>query len=211
MSDLPSAPSGSGQAPPMAPWVVPGATRPRPFLDRSRLMPTIVVAGVIAAVVLGGIGLDTTLASPSAGTIILNVPVQLTAAPGWVLVPADGSSSEIKTLQKGDARLAAWGRSAGGASASDLLAGLKDSLSRSSAGIQFGDVQVGSIGGHDAALVSFLAVSTGKNGSATIDGELICMIVGGYAVEFEAYAPQGDLDPVTDDIVAMLNSVEAAR
>lgn len=211
MSDLPSASSGSGQAPPTAPWAVPGATRPRPFLDRSRLMPTIVVAGVIAAVVLGGIGLDSTLAAPSAGTIILNVPVQLTAAPGWVLVPADGSSSGVKTLQKGDARLAASGRDTGGASASELLVGLKDALSNSSAGIQFGDVHVGSFGGHEAAVVGFLAVATGKQGSATIDGELVCMIVGGYAVEVVAYAPQGDLDPVIDDIVAMLNSVEAAR
>jgi hypothetical protein len=195
----------------MAPWVVPGATPARHFLDRSRLLPTIVVAGVIAAVVLGGIGLDTTLAAPSAGTISLNVPVQLTAAPGWVLVPPDGSADVIRTLQKGDARMAAWGGNTGGESASQLLADLKDGMSRSSADIRFGDVHVGSIGGHEAALVSFLAVATGKHGSATIDGELVCMIVGGYAVAIEAYAPQGDLDPVTDDIVAMLNSVEAAR
>ena len=45
------------------------------------------------------------------------------------------------------------------------------------------------------------------HGSGVVDGELICMVVQGNAVVIEVGAPQGDLDPVIDDVSAMLASV----
>jgi len=41
--------------------------------------------------------------------------------------------------------------------------------------------------------------------------ELVCMVVGGNAVVLMVGAPQGDLDPVIDDVSAMLVSVGVGR
>src|SRR5450759_5517756 len=47
-------------------------------LFRARLLPTVAVAAVIAAVALGGLGLDGALAAPSAGTLDIGASVTIT-------------------------------------------------------------------------------------------------------------------------------------
>jgi hypothetical protein len=47
--------------------------------------------------------------------------------------------------------------------------------------------------------------------SGIVDGELVCMVVDGNAVVLMVAAPQGDLDPVIDDVSAMLVSVGDGR
>jgi hypothetical protein len=177
-----------------------------------RWLPTILVAAIIAVVVLGGIGLDTVIAAPSAGTVVVGGPVTIIAAPGWVLESPPGDTSQGIELQKSDAILTAEvvASSYSGDSAS-MLASQEESLSGESAQISYSDPHLTSVGGHDTAFVVFEATLVSGQRSGVIDGELICMVVDGNAVVILVGAPQGDLDPVIDDVAAMLASVGAGR
>jgi hypothetical protein len=170
-----------------------------------------VVAAVIAVVVLGGIGLDAAIAAPSAGTVVIAGSVTLTAAPGWVLAASQDPASGVQ-LQKSDAILAAEVVASGysGGSAS-MLADQQSSLTADTAQISYGDVHTTTISGHDTTFVVFEATVASDQGSGVVDGELVCMVVQGYAVVIVVDARQGDLDPMIDDISAMLVSIEAGR
>jgi hypothetical protein len=176
---------------------------------RPRWLPTIAVAGVITAVVLGGLGLDDAIASPSAGKVEIGQSVTITAAPGWVSTGTGGSSVGVE-LQKSDAILDATAEAYDG-TPTERLAGVEAALQSDAAQISFGTEQDGTIGGREAASVTFSAIVSGPSGSGTVDGEIVCLVSGGTAILFEVYAPQGDLDPVADDIVAMVHSVEVGK
>ena len=57
----------------------------------------------------------------------------------------------------------------------------------------------------------FEATVTSGGQSGVIDGELVCMVVDGNAVVILVAAGQGHLDPVIDDVTAMLDSVSVGR
>ncbi len=180
--------------------------------ERAHLLPTVALAAVIAAVVLGGMGLDRALAAPSAGTLDLGRSLTITAAPGWVLTPsAEGTTSAVQ-LRKADAILTAQAvdRSYSGDSAS-VIEEAKKELGDGTAQISFGDVHHSPIGGHDATYVSFQATITTSGRSGVVDGEVIAMVVGGEAVMFELAAPQGRLGSAGDDVQTMLESVRVGR
>ena len=208
-----------GEAPGWAPshgwapgWAAPTLGRRTVGFDPARWLGTVVVAVIMAGVVLGGIGLDAAIAAPSAGTVIVGGPVSMTAAPGWVLAPAPDDTSGGIELQKADAILTAQvlSSSYSGDSAS-MLSDQQASLSDEAAQISYSDVHTTSVSGHDTAFVVFEATVMSDQGSGVVDGELICMVVEGNAVVIVVAAPQGDLDPVIDDISAMLVSVEVGR
>ena len=210
----------AGWGPPMAPppppapprWAQTWAPRRRHELDRTRLLPALVVALIVAGVVLGGIGLDRAIPAPSAGTVVVGGSVTITAAPGWVLAtPQDAPTSGIE-LQKSDAILTAEVVSASysGDSAS-MLTDQKQSLDEQSVQITYSDVRSTSISGHATTFVMFEATVVSGQQSGIVDGELVCMVVGGNAVVLMVGAPQGDLDPVIDDVSAMLVSVGVGR
>jgi hypothetical protein len=168
----------------------------------------VVVAAIIAGVVLGGMGLDTVLSTPSAGTVAVGGSVTLTAAPGWVLAPSqDGVSAGIE-LQKADAFLTAEvvSSSYSGDSAS-MLSDQEQALNGGSAQVSYGGAHRTSISGHDTTYVAFEATVSSGQRSGIVDGELVCMVVDGNAVVIVAAAPQGDFDPVVDDVSAMIQSV----
>jgi hypothetical protein len=170
------------------------------------------VAGVIAAVVVGGVGADLAIAAPSAGTIVVGGPVTITAAPGWVKAdPNDATFTGIE-LRKANAVLTAEvvASDYAGGSAS-LLAEQKPSLDAEVAQASYGDPQMTTINGHDTTSMSFEATVTSSGQSGVIDGELVCMVVDGNAVVILAAAGQGHLDPLIDEVTAMLDSVGAAR
>ena len=189
---------------------------------RARLLPAIVVAAIIALVVPGGMGLDAAIAAPSAGTLTVGGSVTITAAPGWVFVPSggdaaggdapSGDASGGVQLQKASAILVAQLVSSGysGDSAS-MLVEQQASLAGDSAQISYSDIHHTSIGDNDTTFVLFEAVVASGDRSGIVDGELVCMVVEGNAVVVVVAAPQGDLDPVIDDVSAMLVSVEAGR
>jgi hypothetical protein len=142
--------------------------------------------------------------------------VTIKAAPGWVKTETSGSGSGGGVeLQKSDAILTATAVAYGGqppAALAEVEAALQQDVSgQNSAQISFGTEHDGTLGGYDAARVSFSAIVSGPSGSGTIDGEVICLVTGGKAIVFEVYAPQGDLDPVADDILTMVNSVEVGQ
>jgi hypothetical protein len=177
-------------------------------LNRQRWLPTIVVAAIIAGVVLGGMGLDDVIAAPSAGTVTVGGSVTITAAPGWILAPTRGDASPGIELQKSDAVLTAEvvSTSYSGSSAS-MLPDQESALSGDSAQISYGGVNQALISGHDSTYVAFEATVSSGHRSGIVDGELVCMVVDGNAVVVVAAAPQGDLDPVVDDVSAMIKSV----
>lgn len=183
-----------------------------PQEPRPQWLATLIVAAIIAAVVLGGIGLDTAIAAPSAGTVTVGGSVTITAAPGWVLVaPADATSGGIE-LQKANAILTAEVASSSySGAATAMLAAQEGSLSDETAQISYSHVHRTSVGGHDTAFVMFEATVASGERSGVVDGELICMVVEGNAVVILVAAPQGDLDPVIDDVTAMLMSVGVGR
>lgn len=194
-------------------WSAPaGPAAPAPAAaDRARLLPTVLVAVVIAAVVLGGLGLDRVLAEPSAGTLAIGASVTVTAAPGWVLSPSAGDSNSTIQLRKSDAILTAqivsgdWGDSAA------LIKEAETELDAATAQISFGDDRRSLINGNDTSSVQFQATVSTADHSGVVDGEAIAMIVGGHAVVFEVAAPQGRLDSSVDDVSTMLQSVRVAK
>ena len=215
------APQAGAWAPPASPAPAPGwsapaspapaRTAPAFQFNRERWLPSIVVASIIACVVLGGIGLDQVIAAPSAGTVTVGGSVTITAAPGWVLASPPGDTSSGIELEKADAVLTAQVVSSNftGGSAS-MLSGQEQSLSGDSSQISYGDAHQTTVGGHDTTYVAFEAtVASGQHG--ILDGELVCMVVNDNAVVIVAGAPQGDLDPIIDDIAAMLKSVGAGQ
>jgi len=148
--------------------------------------------------------------------------VTITAAPGWVFVPSggdaaggdapSGDASGGVQLQKASAILVAQLVSSGysGDSAS-MLVEQKASLAGDSAQISYSDIHHTSIGDNDTTFVLFEAVVASGDRSGIVDGELVCMVVEGNAVVVVVAAPQGDLDPVIDDVSAMLASVGVRR
>ena len=159
---------------------------------------------------MGGLVLDSVIAAPSAGTVAIGDSVTLTAAPGWVLDSSPDAGPGIE-LRKANAALTAEvdSTSYAGTSAA-LLADQRPSLDAEAAQISYGDVATTSINGHDTSSVVFQATVVSAN-TGVIDGELICMVVDGDAVVIVVVAQQGDLDPMIDDITAMLRSVRVAR
>ena len=215
------APDAAGWGPPMAlpappppssAWAQAWAPQRSFQLDRSRLLPTLAVALIVAGVVLGGIGLDRAIAAPSSGTVAVGGQISMTAGPGWVLAPSQDAPTSGIELQKSDAILTAEvvSTSYSGDSAS-MLAYQEQSLDEQSVQISYSDVRSTSIGGHDTTFVMFEATVVSGQQSGIVDGELVCMVVQGNAVVLMVAAPQGDLDPVIDDVSAMLVSVEAGR
>jgi hypothetical protein len=176
--------------------------------DRRRFVPTLAVAGIIAAVVLGGLGLDRTLAAPSAGKVVVGNSVTITAAPGWVRAD-DGTTGSV-TLQRANAQLIVQAVTYSG-SAGTALVEVETSIKSEADQVSFGAEDDGTIGGHDVAMAGFEAVVSGSSGSGTVDGEIICMIAGGNAIIFEAVAAQGYLGDVVDDVKAMVSSVEVGQ
>ncbi len=189
---------------------LPPGTPARP--DRARLLPTLAVAAVIAAVVLGGMGLDRALAAPSAGIVDIGGSVTITAAPGWVLTPSAAGTPSVIQLSKADAILSAQvvGQSYSGDSAS-LTAQAKKELGDATVQISFGDPHQALINGHDTTYVSFQATVTTSAHSGVVDGEVIAMVLGGNAVMLELAAPQGRLGSAVDDVSTMLESVKVGR
>jgi hypothetical protein len=179
---------------------------------RSRLLPTFAVAAVIAAVVLGGLGIDSALAAPSAGILDLGGSVSVAAAPGWVLTSPDGTTTSPTQLRKADAILTAQvvEQSYTGDSAA-LITEAETELDGASAQISFGDAHHRLINGNDTTYVSFQATVTTAARSGVVDGEVIAMVVGGNAVLFELAAPQGRLGSAVDDVSTMLDSVKVGR
>jgi hypothetical protein len=198
---------GSGRSTWGGTWLSAPGARPR----ASRLLPTFLVASIMAAVVLGGIGLDAAIAAPSAGTVTVGGSVVLTAAPGWVLAESNDASSGVVELRRANAALTAQVVSSGyvGSSAS-LLAVERESLDAEVVQISYGDARTTSINGYDTSYVVFGATVASGGHSGPVDGELICMIVEGNAVVIVVAARQGDLDRIVDDVSAMLESVRVA-
>jgi hypothetical protein len=204
----------SAWAPPPGWSGYPGWVPPRrsPGFNWSRLPATLFVAAVIAAVVLGGIGVDGAIAAPSAGTVVVGGSVTLTAAPGWVTEPSDDPTFTGVELRKANAMLTAEVDASDytGDSAS-LLQSQKASLDSQVGQSSYGDVQTTSINGHDTSYLVFEATVTSGGQSGVIDGELICMVVDGNAVVILVAAGQGHLDPVIGEVTAMLDSVAVSR
>jgi hypothetical protein len=199
---------GYGQPGPAQAAVAP-AVVPKPLFNREKWLPTVVVAALIAGVVLGGIGLDKVIAAPSIGTVNVGGSVTMVVAPGWVRVDTSDSGGGVE-LQKANVQLSVAAVSYSG-TASAALQEAEQSISSEVAQISFGDEQDGTMSGHETAMVGFEAIVTGSSGSGTVDGELICLMDGGYVVELVPVTSQGDLSRIVDDLKAMVASIEVGQ
>ena len=176
------------------------------MFDRQKWLPTVVVAGLIAVTVLGGIGLDRAIAAPSAGKVNVGGSVTIVAAPGWVRVDT-GNASVV--LQKANVRLVVAAQAYDG-TAHSLLGEAEKSLESETDHIVFSDEQDGQLAGHDVAMAAFEAIDSGTSGG-TIDGEVLCLTASGNGVLFVVAAAQGNLGGIADDIKAMVSSVEVGQ
>ena len=180
--------------------------------DVSRLAATVAVAVVIATVVLGGIGLDHAIAEPSAGTVSLGGTIRMAAAPGWVLAPANASGlpGGWIELRKSDGLLYATVTDQGyRGDAAAILAQQESALKSETAQISFGDEQDVIVGGNPTAMAVFEAVVSDSTQSATVDGEVVAMVVDGNAVALQVFIAQGEFGSISDDVAAMVSSVRA--
>jgi hypothetical protein len=193
-------------------WPAWWQTQRRPGFHWSRLPATLFVAFAIGAVVVGGVVADVAIAAPSAGTVVVGGSVTLTAASGWVRESSDDPSFSGIELRKANAVLTAEVVHSGytGDSAA-LMNEQKPSLEAEVAQVSYGDPQTTTINGHDTTSTAFEATVTSGGQSGVIDGEFVCMVVDGNGVAILAAAEQGHLDPVIDDVTAMLRSVAVAR
>ena len=185
-------------------------------VDRRRFRATAGVAGVIAAVVLGGIVVDALIPAPSAGTRNVGPNVTITAASGWVLATDASAPGHGVMLQKGDATLTAEVLSSQfSGDSTRMMDQVKQELASQVAQISYGDEHQTRISGNDTTYVLFEAIVSGSGPASgnggTVDGEVVCMVVAGNAVVVEVDAPQGDLQYVTSDVSAMIQTVRAAR
>ena len=196
-----------------APAYWPAAARPARShsSDRVHVLPTIVLAAIIATVVLGGIALNGAMAAPSAGTVVIGGYVKITAAPGWVLSADSAGTTDVVELRTADAILVAQvvQRGFDGDPAS-LLDAMKTQLQQDADQVSFGDSHSASISGNQAAYVTFQATVSSSDGSGVLDGEIVCVVVGGAAVVVEVATPQGRFDYVAGDVTAMLESLRPA-
>ena len=198
---MPQAPWGGA----VPAWFAPAPAR-RPTLDRARLIPTALVAVVIAAVVLGGIGLDNAIAAPSAGWVNVGGPVYMRAGAGWV---RGADSGGLIGLQKGDVTLKIGVAQSGfTGSPRQALSLLQRDVTDGAAQVNFGEVQDRTFNSNPGAEVSFEALVADSSRSMTVDGILGAINVGGNLTELEVIAPQGDLDPVFDEVQSMLGTLE---
>jgi hypothetical protein len=197
------------------PWMPPAARR---AFDRSRLAPTLAVAAIVAGVVFGGIGLDRAIAAPSAGTVGLGGAIEMDAAPGWVLAPADSGGNSGNSggpggwieLRKSDGLLFATVTDQGyRGNVAAILAEQESALKSETAQISFGDEQDTEVGANPTAMAVFEAVVSDSRQSGTVDGELVAMVVDGNAIAFQVFIGQGEFGSISDDIVAMVSSVRA--
>jgi len=189
----------------------PGWTLPSRATDMSRLLPTLLVGAVIAAIVLGGLMADAAIAAPSAGTLAVDGAVTITAAGGWVAAKSDDATFSGVELRKADAILTAEVVASNyTGTAESVLGEQRFSLDAEAAQIGYGDERVSAMSGYDAASVAFEATVSSGSRTGVIDGELVSMVVDGNAVVILAAAGQGDLDPVMDDVTAMLDSIRPA-
>jgi hypothetical protein len=186
---------------PAPPAVAPTAPR-KPLLSQ-KWINTLAVTAVIAAVVLGGLGLDAVLAAPSVGEVDLGDGVTMTAAPGWI-EDSEATGFGVQ-LQKGSVALWA-GAERSSASLSQVLEDEMDGLRSAASEVAFGPVQSGYIGRHEARLVVFTAILDW----GTADGEIVCLGVAGRVVIVDVWAPQGYLDAAEDDISTMIESIEVS-
>lgn len=236
MSHLPpQGPAGQWPATQPAPWAAYGApqgwapprawgppqgwvpgwapARPSPGFNWSRLLPTLGVAFIIGAVLFGGIGLDAAIAAPSAGLVTIGGSVTMTAGPGWVLATSedDTATSGIELRKAGAVLTAEIASTTYSGDSAAMLAGQEESLTADTGQISYGDPETTSVNGHDTTYVVFEATVTSGQRTGVLDGELICMVVDGNAVVILVASQQGHLDPVIDDVTAMLRSVGTAR
>jgi hypothetical protein len=57
----------------------------------------------------------------------------------------------------------------------------------------------------------FEAVVSDSTQSATVDGEVVAIVVDGNAVALQVFIAQGEFGSISDDIVAMVSSVRAGQ
>jgi hypothetical protein len=173
------------------------------------------VAAIVAVVVLGGLLADSVIAAPGAGTVAISGPVDMTAAPGWVLSTSAGSITGGVALQNASALLVAQVVStAYGGDDRQLLTDSKSSLQANTAQIWFGDDRRVTRGGREASEVTFSALVSSAGSSGVVDGELVCLVLksGGntYAVLIQVGVPQGGLSTLIGDIDTMAASLAVA-
>jgi hypothetical protein len=197
-------------------WTPPPTRR---AFDRSRLAPTLAVAAIVAGVVFGGIGLDRAIAAPNAGTVGLGGAIEMDAAPGWVLAPADsggnagnsGGSGGWIELRKSDGLLFATVTDQGyRGNVAAILAEQESQLKSETAQVSFGDEQDVKVGANPTAMAVFEAVVSDGAQSGTVDGEVVAMVVDGNAVALRVFIGQGEFGSIADDVAAMVSSVRAA-
>jgi hypothetical protein len=179
------------------------------------------VAVIISGVVLGGIGLDRAIAVPSAGTVGLGGTIRMDAAPGWVLAPANASGGPGGPagvtvggwieLRKSDGLLyAAVTDTSYRGGAATVLAQQETELEAETAQISFGAEQDVTVGTRPTATAVFEAVFSDSSKSATVDGEVVAMVVEGNAVALRVFIGQGEFGSISDDVAAMVSSVRAS-
>jgi hypothetical protein len=184
----------------------PAPPAPRKPLLGQAWINALAVAGLIAFVVLGGIGLDTVIAAPSAGKVALGDGVTMTAAPGWVKTENQGGLG-IR-LQQGSAVMLALA-TLSNATPSEALGAEKDGLRADPHvhDVAFGPEQSGKIGGRKVAMDVFTAILD----AGTLDGEIICLSMEGRIVVIEVIAPQGYLHDADGDVATMIKSLEVGK
>jgi hypothetical protein len=190
-------------------------------LDPQGKKPTLIVAGVLAALVLGtqivnGVipipnqapGGPSNPGGPTVGArpVDVGLGARVYVLPGWQQLDAGGALQGVR-LQKGSVVLDVRVTQFGGDHVALLTAYVNQILQPDAQQLNVNGVTVVPVNGKTAARATYLGLFNGVTGA--VEGELTTLVsAGGVGVIVDAWGAQGSLAPALGEVHAMIDTIE---
>jgi hypothetical protein len=190
-------------------------------LDPQGKKPTLIVAGVLVALVLGTQVVNGIIPVPSqspggpsnpggptvgARPVDVGLGVRVYVLPGWQQLDAGGALQGVR-LQKGSVVLDLRVTQFTGDHVALLTAYVNQILQPDAQQLNVNGVTVVPVNGRTAARATYLGLFNGVTGA--VEGELTTLVsAGGVGVIVDAWGAQGSLSTGIDEVHAMVNTIE---
>jgi hypothetical protein len=190
-------------------------------LDPKGKKPTLIVAGVLVALVLGTQVVNGIIPVPNQGPsgpsnpggpnvgarpIDIGLGARVYVLPGWQQLDAGGALEGVR-LQKGSVVFDIRVTQFNGDHVALLTAYVNQILQPDAQQLNVNGVTVVPVNGRTAARATYLGLFNGVTGA--VEGELSTLVsAGGTGVIVDAWGAQGSLPPAMDEVHAMVNTIE---
>jgi hypothetical protein len=190
-------------------------------LDPQGKKPTLIVAGVLIALVVGtqvvngiipipgqGPGGPSNPGGPTVGArpVDIGLGARVYVLPGWQQLEAGGALQGVR-LQKGSVVVDFRVTQFGGDHVALLTAYVNQILQPDAQQLNVNGVTIVPVNGKNAARATYLGLFNGVTGA--VEGELTTLVsAGGTGVIVDAWGAQGSLPTGIDEVHAMVNTIE---